>query len=304
MKQSLCILLFMTFLGGIASADDSDRLLTIDHYVRVTSTVPAIAGQPAQLYVRERVLAGGVLRTTAFGDRVVLFVHGAGTPAEVAFDVPYQDYSWMAFLARAGFDVFSVDMTGYGRSTRPAPMNDPCNLAKDRQAGFVAAPCAAAYPHTLTSIASDWNDLDAAVNYIRTLRHVDRVSLVAWSRGGPRAGGYAAQHPDKVRRLVVLAPAYDRRQSGERRRGDARRRRPDEHAIQAGFRCELGSAGRMRRAIRPRRRQRGMDRHARIRPGRRDVGPRRPARSGDRRHLAAGDGEEADRAVPDGVRRS
>ena len=61
----------------------------------------------------------------------MLFVHGAGTPAEVAFDVPYQDYSWMAYLARAGFDVFSVDMTGYGRSTRPAPMNDPCNLAED-----------------------------------------------------------------------------------------------------------------------------------------------------------------------------
>ena len=208
-------ILWMTALAVAVSivtprADDSDRLLTIDHYVRVTSTVPAIAGQPAQLYVRERVLAGGALRTSSFGDRVVLFVHGAGTPAEVAFDVPYQDYSWMAFLARAGFDVFSVDMTGYGRSTRPAPMNDPCNLAKDRQAGFIASPCAASYPHTLTSIASDWNDIDAAVNYIRTLRHVDRVSLVAWSRGGPRAGGYAAQHPERVRRLVVLAPAYDK----------------------------------------------------------------------------------------------
>jgi hypothetical protein len=46
-------------------ADDSDRLLTIDHYVRVTSTVPAIAGQPAQLYVRERVLAGGALRSSS-----------------------------------------------------------------------------------------------------------------------------------------------------------------------------------------------------------------------------------------------
>ena len=200
----------VVLLVGVAYADDSDRLLTIDHYVRVTSTVPAIAGQPAQLYVRERTLAGGALRAASFNDRVVLFVHGAGTPAEVAFDVPYQDYSWMAFLARAGFDVFSVDMTGYGRSARPAPMNDPCNLAKDRQAGFVAAPCAPSYPHTLTSMASDWNDLDAAVDYIRSLRHVDRVALVAWSRGGPRAGGYAAQHPDKVRRLVVLAPAYDR----------------------------------------------------------------------------------------------
>ena len=28
--------------------------------------------------------------------------------------------------------------------------------------------------------------------------------------GGPRAGGYAAQHPDKVQKLVLLAPAYNR----------------------------------------------------------------------------------------------
>ena len=70
------------------SADDSGRLLTIDHFVRVTSTVPAIAGQPAQLYVRERVLAGTRARAVRRADRVVLFVHGAGTPAEVSFDVP------------------------------------------------------------------------------------------------------------------------------------------------------------------------------------------------------------------------
>ena len=67
----------------------------------------------------------------------MLFVHGAGTPAEVAFDVPYQDYSWMAYLARAGFDVFSMDTTGYGRSTRPAAMNDPCNLSQEQQKTFV-----------------------------------------------------------------------------------------------------------------------------------------------------------------------
>lgn len=211
MKRRLCLTgVVIAVAAAVPYADDSERLLTIDHYVRVTSTVPAIAGQPAQLYVRERVLAGGALRAASFGDRVVLFVHGAGTPAEVAFDVPYQDYSWMAFLARAGFDVFAVDMTGYGRSIRPAPMNDPCNLAKDRQPAFVSTPCLPSYPHTLTSIASDWSEVDAAVNYVRALRHVDRVSLVAWSRGGPRAGGYAAQHPEKVRRLVVLAPAYDK----------------------------------------------------------------------------------------------
>ena len=211
MKRIVCSLaVLFSFSVATTGADDSDKLLTVDHYVRVKSTVPVMAGQPAQLYVRERVTAGLALRAPSLADRVVLFVHGAGTPAEVAFDVPYQDYSWMAFLARAGFDVFSVDMTGYGRSTRPAPMNDPCNLAKDRQAGFVTALCPPSYPHALTTIASDWDDVGAAVDYVRALRHVDRVSLVAWSRGGPRAGGYASQHPDKVRRLVLLAPAYTR----------------------------------------------------------------------------------------------
>jgi pimeloyl-ACP methyl ester carboxylesterase len=197
-----------------AAADDGGRLLSVDHFVKVTSTVPAIAGQPAQIYVRERVLAGTALRGGPGADRVVLFVHGAGTPAEVSFDVPYQDYSWMAFLARAGYDVFSVDMTGYGPSTRPAPMNDPCNVAAAAQTGLVPAgprtPCPPSYPFELTNMGSDWNDIGAAVDYIRALRRVDRVSLVAWSLGGPRSGGYAARHPDKVNKLVLLAPAYNR----------------------------------------------------------------------------------------------
>jgi hypothetical protein len=98
----------------VAGADDSTRLLTLDHFVAVRSTVPAIAGQTAQIYVRERVEAGRALRGGSFNGRVALFVHGAGTPAEVAFDVPYQDYSWMGYLAAAGFDVFSMDTTGYG----------------------------------------------------------------------------------------------------------------------------------------------------------------------------------------------
>src|SRR5215207_8091497 len=111
-----CTSLVVTAPGAVA--DDSERVLTIDHYVMVKSSVPAIAGQAAQVYVRERVQAGPMLRTGSQGDRVVLFVHGAGTPAEVAFDVRYQDFSWMEFLARAGFDTFAMDTTGYGRSTR------------------------------------------------------------------------------------------------------------------------------------------------------------------------------------------
>ncbi|HEX6163998.1 MAG TPA: alpha/beta fold hydrolase [Vicinamibacterales bacterium] len=198
---------------GVSAQTGSDtrRILSFDHSVTVESTVPAIAGQQAQIYVRERVAEG--MKNPA-ADRVVLFVHGAGTPAEVAFDVPYGDYSWMAFLAKNGFDVFSMDTTGYGRSTRPAPMNDPCNLSEEQQKqfvpGLIPAPCKATYPGQLTTIASDWNDIDAVVDHIRKLRSVQKVSLVAWSLGGPRAGGYAAQHPEKVHRLVLLSPAYNR----------------------------------------------------------------------------------------------
>jgi pimeloyl-ACP methyl ester carboxylesterase len=194
--------------------DDGEQLLTIDHFVRVKSTVPSMVGQPAQIYVRERVQAGSALRGGPAANRVVLFVHGAGTPAEVAFDVPYQDYSWMGYLARAGFDAFSMDTTGYGRSTRPPAMNDPCNLAKNTQTQFVPslipAPCAPSYAHAATTIASDWDDVGAAVDYVRALRHVDKLSLLAWSMGGPRSGGYAALHAEKVVKLVLLAPAYNR----------------------------------------------------------------------------------------------
>jgi pimeloyl-ACP methyl ester carboxylesterase len=191
-----------------AAADDGEQLLSIDHYVPVRSMVPSISGQPAQIYVRERVKAGAALRGASAG--IVLFIHGAGTPAEVAFDVPYQDYSWMAYLARAGFDVFSMDTTGYGRSTRPPAMNDPCNLAPEQQAKLGAKPCEPNYRYQLTTIASDWHDVGAVVDYLRSLRRADRVSLIAWSLGGPRSAGYAAQNPDKIEKLVLLAPAYRR----------------------------------------------------------------------------------------------
>ena len=217
--KSLALLLLVGLASVPLIGDDSERILTIDHFVRVQSSVPAISGQPTQLYVRERVHAGTLARGSRLADRVVLFVHGAGTPAEVAFDVPYQDYSWMAYLAQAGFDAFSVDMTGYGRSTRPVAMNDPCNLAPAQQALFIPrlipAACPAPYGQNLTSIASDWADVGAAVDYIRALRGVERVSLVAWSLGGPRSGGYTARNPQKVHRLVLLAPGYSREGRGE-----------------------------------------------------------------------------------------
>ena len=134
MRAALSIL--SLFLAIPAVADDSERLLRVDHFVPVHSTVPATPVRPPDLRPRS---SGKPARRCGAGatgpHRPVR--HGAGTPAEVSFDVPYQDYSWMAFLAHAGFDVFAMDTTGYGRSTRPPAMNDPCNLSPEQQRAFV-----------------------------------------------------------------------------------------------------------------------------------------------------------------------
>ena len=42
-------LVLAVLFAPLAFADDGQKLLTIDHYVRIQSTVPAIAGQPAQV---------------------------------------------------------------------------------------------------------------------------------------------------------------------------------------------------------------------------------------------------------------
>lgn len=197
-----------------------ERPLQVDHYVPVVSTAPSMDGETARIYVRERTLGSVPLRGDNLAGRVVLFIHGAGTPAEVAFDPPAEGYSWMAHHAAAGFDAFSMDTTGYGRSTRPHAMNDLCNLSVGQQEAFVPAlldaPCEPSYAYGATTIESDWHDIDAVVDYLRDLRDVQQVHLVGWSLGGPRAAGYAARYPEKVGSVVLLAPAYSRRRAVDR----------------------------------------------------------------------------------------
>src|SRR5713101_5168477 len=56
------------------------------------------------------------------GDKILLFVHGATYPAETSFDLRLSGQSWMDYIARRGYDVYLVDVRGYGRSTRPPEM--------------------------------------------------------------------------------------------------------------------------------------------------------------------------------------
>lgn len=213
MRSRLLPLLALGFVAACATAPrESADVTRTDHYVAVKSPAPGLAGGETRLYVRE--VASSSASPIPAPERVVLFIHGSGTPAEVSFDVGYKDYSWMAYLARAGFDAFSLSLTGYGGSTRPAAMNDVCNLPKAQQAQFVPsmipAACEAKQSSAISTMDSDWAEIAATVDYLRKLRGVDKVALVAWSQGGPRSAGYAARNPDKVSRIFALAPSYVR----------------------------------------------------------------------------------------------
>lgn len=203
---------------GLAAPDRAvadGHFVTVDRFVPHVSTVHANEGHRVALFLHEKLgaqLAGAIAAGEPPEGRVVLFVHGNSIPTVPDYDLPFGDYSWMEYLAAAGYDTFSLDHTGYGHSPRPA-MGNPCNMSESDRAlvstGVIGDACRTTYAHPLTSYASDWDEIDSAVDYIRELRGVERVSLIGWSRGGPRAGGYAAHHPDKVDKLILFAPAYE-----------------------------------------------------------------------------------------------
>src|SRR5262252_7349311 len=82
-------------------------------------TVPSEPG--IEIYVRNKRPAD----MTAFRpERTVLFVHGATYPAHTSFDLKLDGMSWMDYIAARGYDVYLLDLRGYGRSTRPKEMDE------------------------------------------------------------------------------------------------------------------------------------------------------------------------------------
>jgi pimeloyl-ACP methyl ester carboxylesterase len=172
----------MTAVADTASAEASK--IAIEE-TTIPATDPGI-----EIFVRNKRSAD----ISEFGpERTLLFVHGATYPASTTFDLALDGMSWMDYIARSGYDVYLLDLRGYGRSTRPKEMAE----TPEANAPIVRGDTAI-------------KDINSVVDYILKRRNIARLNLMGWSWGTTLMATHSTVHADKVERLILYAPVWIR----------------------------------------------------------------------------------------------
>ena len=115
---------------------------------------------------------------------VLFLVHGSSNSTRSSFDLKVPgdaDYSVMNLMARAGYDVWTMDHDGYGHSESSGNNSD---------------------------IASGVEDLKAAIPVVVKETGQPKMHFYGPSSGSIRAGAYAMVEPERVDRLVLAAFTY------------------------------------------------------------------------------------------------
>ena len=168
----------------IATAASAQTKL-VSEDMMVKSSDPGI-----EIFVRNKRPAD---MTSFRAERTVIYVHGATYPASTAFDLQLDGMSWMDYIASRGYDVYLLDLRGYGKSTRPKEM------AEDGKAN----------PPTVRGDTAV-KDIGAVVDFVLARRNIPRVNLIGWSWGTATMSSYTTQNASKVERLVLYAPVWIR----------------------------------------------------------------------------------------------
>lgn len=150
------------------------------------SAASAIAG--AEYWAHKGAVSLYVFRKRATvpkaGAPVLFLVHGSSFCGRSTYDLTVPGatgYSMMDAFAARGYDVWTMDHEGYGRSTRTDGNSD---------------------------IASGVADLRAAMEVVRRETGRDRAHFHGESSGGIRAAAFAAAAPERVDRLALSAFTY------------------------------------------------------------------------------------------------
>ena len=113
-------------------------------------------------------------------ERNILLIHGV-TYSSHEFDVVYEDYSLVRFLARAGYAVWRLDIAGFGQSG-------------EVEDGYLPDSDYAA------------EDIHAAVEKICEISGQEKIDLLGWSWGTVTTSRFAVDHPEHISHLVLYAP--------------------------------------------------------------------------------------------------
>jgi len=116
------------------------------------------------------------------GRGTILFVHGSSMASQPTFDlqVPGRPHSSaMEYFAEQGFDTWTMDNEGYGRSDKSRPIN--CDIPNGA------------------------DDLAAGAEYIARTSGAKKLLVYGISSGALKAGLFAQRHPERVARLALDA---------------------------------------------------------------------------------------------------
>ena len=175
--------LLAVMTGCAAPVGSSTADITMEEF-RVASD-PGI-----QVYVRNKHPTG---MNQFSAEKTVIFIHGATYPSETAFDLPLDGMSWMDYITKQGYDVYLLDVRGYGQSTRPPQMDKP-----------------AAESPPFAGTEEAMRDVDAVVEFVKKRRGIAKTNLLAWSWGTSIMQWYTSLNSHKVEKLVLYAPLWIR----------------------------------------------------------------------------------------------
>jgi pimeloyl-ACP methyl ester carboxylesterase len=160
---------------------NNETIVTEDF--RIASDTPSI-----ELLVRNKRLSSS---ESFSAERTIVMVHGATYPIESLFDVELDGFSFLDFLASHGYDVYAVNVRGYGGSTRPPEMEQPAD-----------------HNPPLVRTETGVRDFGTAVDFILKRKKLSKINVFGMSWGGTVAGAYASKNNDRVNKLVLVSPQW------------------------------------------------------------------------------------------------
>jgi pimeloyl-ACP methyl ester carboxylesterase len=193
----LCIFLGALWISGLLSNAIAADANGVEHWVEANGV---------KIRIWEKFVGD------ATGKPVIVLAHGSATSGQESFDLQMPgkpSYSLMEFLAQEQYDVFALDVRGFGRST---------------------------HPDTGVTTAEAAEDLNAVVDYVTKLRSTPKIGLLAWSWGTQYGGMFIMAHPEKVSRYISFAQMHVNSP-------DVARRRPRVEALRKAPYISIPEAG-------------------------------------------------------------